>query len=114
MKTISLSAIAIIMLSLCNNHPLNAQNMNKENSIPQLSAFPVGDKNPQENAQYFIGQSYLAPLTTDAATGSRVYNVTFEPACRNNWHSHSAGQILMAVGGKGYYQEKARHYTLCR
>lgn len=108
MKTISLSAIAIIMLSLCNSNLLNAQNMNKENSIPQLSAFPVGDKNPQENAQYFIGQSYLAPLTTDAATSSRVYNVTFEPACRNNWHSHSAGQILMAVGGKGYYQEKGK------
>lgn len=106
MKTIALTAIALIMLSLCNSNPLNAQNMNKENSIPQLSAFPVGDKNPQENSQYFIGQSYLAPLTPDAATSSRVYNVTFEPACRNNWHSHSAGQILMAVCGKGYYQEK--------
>lgn len=107
MKTIALPAVAIIILSLCISHPLNAQNMKKED-IPQLSAFLVGDQNPQENAQYFIGQSYLAPLTQDAATSSRVYNVTFEPACRNNWHSHSAGQILLAVGGKGYYQEKGK------
>ena len=36
-------------------------------------------------------------------------NVTFEPGCRNNWHVHNAhmggGQILVCVGGRGYYQE---------
>ena len=38
-----------------------------------------------------------------------MYNVTFEPKCRNNWHIHHAktegGQILIVVGGRGYYQE---------
>ena len=38
-----------------------------------------------------------------------VYNVTFEPGCRNNWHIHNAdkggGQILLCVAGRGYYQE---------
>jgi len=38
-----------------------------------------------------------------------IYNVTFEPKCRNNWHIHNAtkggGQILVCVGGEGYYQE---------
>ena len=35
-----------------------------------------------------------------------VANVTFEPGCRNNWHSHTGGQLLIAVGGKGYYQAR--------
>lgn len=38
-----------------------------------------------------------------------IYNVTFEPGCRNNWHIHHAksggGQILICVSGRGYYQE---------
>ena len=33
-------------------------------------------------------------------------NVTFEPRCRNNWHiHHKGGQILICVGGEGWYQE---------
>ena len=46
------------------------------------------------------------PLST-AQVG--IYNVTFEPGCRNNWHIHHAakggGQILVCVAGRGYYQE---------
>ena len=38
-----------------------------------------------------------------------VYNVTFEPACHNNWHIHHAkhggGQMLICVAGRGWYQE---------
>jgi len=57
-------------------------------------------------AKYFIGQSYLAPLSTQQVG---IYNVTFEPDCRNNWHIHHAknggGQILVCVAGRGFYQE---------
>lgn len=67
--------------------------------------FPIGEPN-QAFAQYFVGQSYLAPLTTG---NLGIFNVTFEPGCRNNWHIHHAssggGQILVCVGGQGYYQE---------
>ena len=35
-------------------------------------------------------------------------NVTFEPGCRNSWHSHKAGQLLIATAGIGYYQEKGQ------
>lgn len=73
-----------------------------------LSPFPIGGPNPPANAQYFIGQSYLAPLATDKEMACPIYNVTFEPGCRNNWHSHTGGQILIAVGGVGYYQEKGQ------
>lgn len=70
-----------------------------------LSVFPVGEKN-DAFAKYFIGQSYLAPVSTSQVP---VYNVTFEPACRNNWHIHHAknggGQMLICVAGRGWYQE---------
>lgn len=67
--------------------------------------FPIGKPN-DAYAKYFVGQSYLAPISTEQVT---FYNVTFEPKCRNNWHIHHAtkggGQMLVAVGGRGYYQE---------
>ena len=67
--------------------------------------FPVGRPN-DDFAQYFIGQSYLAPLSGEQVG---IFNVTFEPGCRNNWHIHHAssggGQILVCVGGRGFYQE---------
>lgn len=67
--------------------------------------FPIGAPN-DGYAQYFTGQSYLAPVSKEQAG---IFNVTFEPGCRNNWHVHHAtkggGQILICVGGRGYYQE---------
>ncbi len=67
--------------------------------------FPVGEPN-DAFAQYFIGQSYLAPVSREQVG---IFNVTFEPGCRNNWHIHHAdkggGQILVCVAGRGYYQE---------
>lgn len=82
---------------------LNAQNM----EIPKkVSPFPVGDKLPEQFSKYFVGQAWLAPLTDDKRLNAPVSNVTFSPGCRNNWHSHTGGQLLIAVGGRGYYQEK--------
>lgn len=70
----------------------------------KISAFPVGDKLPETFSKYFVGQAYLARLTRNGALNCPISNVTFEPGCRNNWHSHTGGQILVAVGGRGYYQ----------
>ena len=34
-----------------------------------------------------------------------MFNVTFEPKCRNNWHiHHGGGQILLVTQGRGWYQ----------
>ena len=67
--------------------------------------FPIGEPN-DGFAQYFSGQSFLAPVSTSQVG---IFNVTFEPGCRNNWHVHHAdqggGQILVCVAGHGYYQE---------
>ena len=63
-------------------------------------------------AQYFIGNSYLKPLTNPENTSIFIANVTFEPACRNNWHVHKAtkggGQILLCIDGEGWYQEEGK------
>ena len=70
-----------------------------------LDVFGRGEENTAY-AKYFIGQSYLKILSTE---GVFIANVTFEPKCRNNWHIHTAdkggGQILLCVGGNGWYQE---------
>ena len=62
-------------------------------------------------AKYFIGKSYLKPLTDPSKTVF-VANVTFEPGCRNNWHVHHAkqggGQLLICVDGEGWYQEEGK------
>lgn len=73
-----------------------------------LPAFPLGLPN-DAYARYFKGQSFLAPLTKDAArTGVPIANVTFEPGCRNHWHRHTGGQVLVCVAGEGLYQERGR------
>lgn len=82
-----------------------------ENATDEKSAhansmiFPIGEPN-DAFSQFFTGQSYLAPISTEQVG---IFNVTFEPKCRNNWHIHHAdkngGQILICISGRGYYQE---------
>ncbi len=73
--------------------------------------FPLGEKN-DAYAQYFTGQSYLAPLTIE---GLFTANVTFEPGCRNNWHiHHKGGQILLCTAGTGWYQEEGKPAQLLK
>lgn len=76
--------------------------------------FPVGQPN-DAFAQYFIGQSYLASVSSEQVG---INNVTFEPGCRNNWHIHHAtkggGQLLVCVAGTGWYQEWGKPARLLR
>ena len=69
------------------------------------TVFAIGGENINF-AQYFVGTSYLSMLSLEQVV---IGNVTFEPACRNNWHIHHAdqggGQILLVTAGRGYYQE---------
>ena len=70
-----------------------------------VSSFALGEPNPYR--QFFSGRSWLKKLTArEAELGVPVYNVTFEPGCRNNWHRHTGGQMLVGVGGVGYYQAR--------
>lgn len=68
--------------------------------------YPLGAKlSPNPN---FTGEVWLAPLSERKELNVPMSNVTFEPGCRNSWHSHKAGQVLIATAGIGYYQEKGK------
>ena len=83
----------------------DAENTDEKQLHQNSMVFPIGAPN-DGFAQYFSGQSYLAPVSTEQV---KIFNVTFEPGCRNNWHIHEAdkggGQILICLAGRGYYQE---------
>jgi len=72
----------------------------------QNTIFPKGEK---ASADYFTGTAWVKILVPQDETGVyAIGNVVFEPGCRNNWHKHPAGQILLVTDGKGYYQEKGK------
>jgi len=74
--------------------------------------FPKGDK---ASADYFTGTAWVKMLVpNDPALHCQVGNVMFEPGARNNWHTHSGGQILVVTAGTGYYQEKGKPIQLLR
>lgn len=77
----------------------------------ETNVFGLGEPNVNF-AKYFIGNSYLKPLTDMNKTTLFAANVTFEPKCRNNWHIHKStvggGQILICVAGSGWYQEEGK------
>ena len=70
------------------------------------SPFPKGDK---ASPDYFTGTAWVNILVPKDETGTyAIGNVVFEPGCRNNWHTHAAGQILLVTDGKGWYQERGK------
>ncbi len=79
-------------------------------AFEQHNMFGTGTANTAY-AKYFIGESFLNPLT-DPKDGLFAANVTFEPGCRNNWHIHHAksgdGQLLICTAGEGWYQEEGK------
>ncbi len=93
-------AVAIQQLGIsdsANDHI--ASDIYVQNYVDLKSSWRRGEPNTAY-AQYFIGNSYLAPYD-----GGMV-NVSFEPGCRNNWHiHHNQVQVLVCVYGRGWYQE---------
>lgn len=83
---------------------VKAQEM-KKSEIDTI--FKQGEPNPY--SEFFTGQTYLTRLSAyDNVWRSSIANVTFEPGARTHWHKHSGGQILLVLGGKGFYQEKGK------
>ena len=81
---------------------------NAKEAFQREMIFPIGEPNTAF-AAYFTGNSYLAPVSNEQV---KIFNVTFEPSCRNNWHIHKAteggGQMLIGVAGQGWYQEEGK------
>ena len=86
-------------------------NMKEREEFEKINVFGLGQPN-DAFAKYFIGQSYLNPLTDPKKCNLFLANVTFEPGCRNNWHIHHAksggGQLLICTAGFGWYQEEGK------
>jgi quercetin dioxygenase-like cupin family protein len=63
-------------------------------------------------ADYFTGNAWLDTLVRNENIACNVAKVTFEPSARNHWHTHPAGQVLIATEGKGYVQKKGEAIQL--
>lgn len=92
----------------------SSANQEQPEAVAQITEqiFPKGEKVTNDN---FTGTVYLHTMVAgDSLNTNSVGNVTFEPGARSKWHSHPAGQILLATGGVGYYQEKGKPKMILR
>ena len=91
--------------------------VNNKEEFDKQNIFGKGEANTAF-ADYFIGNSFLNPLTHPGECAVFLANVTFEPGCRNNWHIHHAksggghvnlygGKWLVSRGRKGTCQSGA-------
>lgn len=107
-----------IGLIFCTVAPFTAVSCNQQSSNtekPKMekmeyknggAIFPKGEKAPADN---FTGTVYVQPLAPKTENNNfSIGSVTFEPGARSNWHTHSAGQTLVVIEGKGLYQEKGK------
>lgn len=100
---IALLVLIVIALASCNNTKCDKQI--SDNLQSQL-IFEKGNRIPNTN---FTGNAWLNSLIdSDSLNQNSVGSVTFEPGARTYWHSHPAGQIILALDGIGYYQEKGK------
>jgi quercetin dioxygenase-like cupin family protein len=109
MKSKTIAFIAFISLTaMC----CQQQSTVGEREVREKSLFPRGEQITNDN---FHGTAYLKTLIdADTINPSSVGHVTFEPGARTKWHMHPGGQILLAIEGVGYYQEKGQVKKILR
>ena len=108
-KKLLISACLSALLLSCNNEGEKAAKTNPQSTD---TLFPKGKQITNSN---FTGKAWLQSLIdADSLNQISVGNVTFEAGARTNWHSHPGGQILLATGGTGYYQEKGSPIKILR
>jgi quercetin dioxygenase-like cupin family protein len=109
MKKIGFFIIAttLFVLVSCNNTGTNTNKNEQETAKAEKELiFDRGDKIDSPN---FTGDAWLNNLIMpDDENQNAVGSVTFAPGARTSWHSHPAGQIILAIDGIGYYQEEGK------
>lgn len=76
------------------------------------SIFTLGEKAKNVN---HTGDVWLRALNAaDNSINSHISVAVFAPNAKLNWHTHSAGQILLITDGVGYYQEKGKSVQIVR
>ncbi|MFV8343520.1 cupin domain-containing protein [Flavobacterium sp. XS2P39] len=97
----------VFMFMACDN---KTKTENAATTKSDTIIFAKGEKISNDN---FIGTAWLNNLVqADSINKNAVGSVTFEPGARTKWHSHPAGQIILALDGVGYYQEKGSSKVL--
>lgn len=77
--------------------------------MADLSNSVIFSKGEKLESNNFSGNVWLNMIVPPhSKLGCPIGNVTFEPGCRNNWHKHPGGQILLVTGGRGWYQEEGK------
>ncbi|MEQ8581416.1 MAG: cupin domain-containing protein [Marinoscillum sp.] len=75
----------------------------------------IFSKGVRIESDHFHGNAWLDILVmADSVNKNAVGSVTFEPGARTSWHSHPNGQIILSLGGEGYYQEKGSPKKILR
>ena len=104
---VTLTALLVSLASFEANAQTQTETMTDPNVI-----FPKGQRAPTSN---FTGTVWVQQLIEpDSAFTIPVGYVTFEPGARSHWHSHAGGQVLLAMGGIGYYQERGKSIQILR
>ena len=103
------ASVRQVLDEMTNNNSKNDTKMNTKVEIedPFERGSLMAD-NPNFTGNAWL-QGYVAPQD---GFGCTVANVTFAAGCRNSWHSHKGGQLLLCTSGKGYYQEKGKPIRL--
>jgi len=87
----------------------------KDQAIQPNSHEPIFAKGERITNDNFTGTAWLNNLVSaDSVNQNAVGSVTFEPGARTKWHSHPAGQIILALEGVGYYQEEGKKKVIIR
>lgn len=111
MKNNVIGLLAVAVLILLIGSEVSAQTQPK--TVTDADAiFPKGQRAPASN---FTGTVWVQQLIEpDSAVNIPVGYVTFEPGARSYWHRHAGGQVLLALGGIGYYQEQGKPIQVLR
>lgn len=103
MQKMNLKKDGIVVFTFCIAIGIMSCSNKKEEQIDNM-IFKKGEKITNNN---FTGEVWLNNLAqADSINQNAVGSVTFEPGARTKWHSHPAGQIILALDGVSYYQEK--------
>lgn len=104
------SLVAVLFISFA-----NFQTYAQTRSKTEMDTSPIFPKGQRAPARNFTGTVWVQPLIeADSAFNIPVGYVTFEPGARSHWHRHAGGQVLLAMGGIGYYQEKGKPIQILR
>jgi len=94
---------------------ISCSQQEQQNTVCEKTHEPVFEKGEKITNDNFTGTVYLNNLVTaDSLNQNAVGSVTFEPGSRTKWHSHPAGQIILALDGVGYYQEEGKDKVIVR